>query len=349
MNKKTDLLLKVGELAQRAGVTVRTLHHYDQIGLLKPSCRSEKGYRLYNNADIAHLQQITALQNMGLSLAEIRDAQQQKTLALREMLARQLQALEQKRAGIDRLLQRLRGLHDHLNERSLPSEQWLQLLEVLTLYEKYFSLQELADLPFIRPDKTARRQALIKRIQAMFTAQRSPEEEEVQYAACDWIYHLEEETCADPALLLRLSGMHDQEPLLARYTNISPELITYIMQAFTESRLNLLCRFLSVQERREVRRYYPESMKQWPTLLARLDSLLAQDVPADAPAARKIAADWIDIFHHYARTPRIRQKLRDAMSQESELRKGSWLTPARLDYLQQALAYRHAFYGTEPE
>ena len=47
--------LKVGELAKRAGLTVRTLHHYDEIGLLTPSGRSERGYRLYNRDDIERL------------------------------------------------------------------------------------------------------------------------------------------------------------------------------------------------------------------------------------------------------------------------------------------------------
>lgn len=47
------MMLKVGELARRSGLTVRTLHHYDSIGLLKPSGRSDAGYRLYNRDDVA--------------------------------------------------------------------------------------------------------------------------------------------------------------------------------------------------------------------------------------------------------------------------------------------------------
>ncbi|WFP48908.1 MerR family transcriptional regulator [Methylomonas sp. EFPC3] len=67
------MLLKVGELAKRCGLTVRTLHHYDSIGLLKPSARSDTGYRLYQRGDIARLHQIQALRQFGLSLAEIGD------------------------------------------------------------------------------------------------------------------------------------------------------------------------------------------------------------------------------------------------------------------------------------
>jgi DNA-binding transcriptional MerR regulator len=65
------MLLKIGDLAKRTGLTVRALHHYDSIKLLTPSARSDAGYRLYNHADIARLHQIVALRQFGLSLADI--------------------------------------------------------------------------------------------------------------------------------------------------------------------------------------------------------------------------------------------------------------------------------------
>ena len=52
------MVLKVSEVAKLTGVTVRTLHYYDEIGLLKPSKVTEAGYRLYSNADLEILQQI---------------------------------------------------------------------------------------------------------------------------------------------------------------------------------------------------------------------------------------------------------------------------------------------------
>jgi DNA-binding transcriptional MerR regulator len=65
------MLLKVGELAKHAGVTDHDLHHYDEIGLLRPSSGSESGDRLYNDADIARLHAIQALGVAGMPLAEI--------------------------------------------------------------------------------------------------------------------------------------------------------------------------------------------------------------------------------------------------------------------------------------
>ncbi len=62
----------VRQLARMAGVSVRTLHHYDQIGLLKPPARTEAGYRLYGENDLLRLQQILFFRELDLPLAEIK-------------------------------------------------------------------------------------------------------------------------------------------------------------------------------------------------------------------------------------------------------------------------------------
>ncbi|MEU2042669.1 MerR family transcriptional regulator [Nocardia niwae] len=62
---------KVGELATEAGLTVRTLHHYDRIGLVSPAGRTNTGHRLYTEADVARLYQVLALRQLGLGLDQI--------------------------------------------------------------------------------------------------------------------------------------------------------------------------------------------------------------------------------------------------------------------------------------
>jgi DNA-binding transcriptional MerR regulator len=61
----------VGQVAQDAGVTVRTLHHYDSIGLLTPSARSQAGYRVYNGADLQRLRRILVYRDLGFPLEQI--------------------------------------------------------------------------------------------------------------------------------------------------------------------------------------------------------------------------------------------------------------------------------------
>ena len=67
-----NVRLKVGELAKQAGVSIRALHHYDEIGLLSPSHRTESVHRLYGRDDVVRLQQIRSLQQLGFSLEQVR-------------------------------------------------------------------------------------------------------------------------------------------------------------------------------------------------------------------------------------------------------------------------------------
>src|SRR5688500_15374774 len=62
---------RVGEISRAAGLTVRTLHYYDEIGLLSPSARSSSGHRLYVDADVERLYRICVLRRLGLPLRDI--------------------------------------------------------------------------------------------------------------------------------------------------------------------------------------------------------------------------------------------------------------------------------------
>src|SRR6476469_425938 len=82
------------ELAELAGVTVRTLHHYDRIGLLKPAARSAAGYRLYSESDLRRLEQIVILKFLGLPLKQVKDALDRGPTTLLDVLCAQREALE---------------------------------------------------------------------------------------------------------------------------------------------------------------------------------------------------------------------------------------------------------------
>jgi DNA-binding transcriptional MerR regulator len=73
MSKMKGMLYQAKEFAALTGVTVRALHHYDRLGLLKPSGRTASGYRLYGAGDVARLQQIVTLKFIGLSLKQIKE------------------------------------------------------------------------------------------------------------------------------------------------------------------------------------------------------------------------------------------------------------------------------------
>src|SRR5580700_1278451 len=62
---------RIGEVATATGLTVRALHHYDQIGLVVPSGRTSGGHRLYTSADVVLLYEVTAMRQLGLSLEQV--------------------------------------------------------------------------------------------------------------------------------------------------------------------------------------------------------------------------------------------------------------------------------------
>jgi DNA-binding transcriptional MerR regulator len=94
---------RIGEFAELAGVTVRALHHYDRIGLLKPR-RNASGTRLYCLTDLERLEQIAALKFLGIPLQEIKFLLKHGSPTLIDSLHLQLQALAEKRTLIDRAI-----------------------------------------------------------------------------------------------------------------------------------------------------------------------------------------------------------------------------------------------------
>jgi DNA-binding transcriptional MerR regulator len=94
---------RVHEFAERAGVTVRALHHYDRLGLLTPARRSAGGYRLYTDRDLGRLEQIVVLKFLGLPLKEIRRVLLDEG-SLPEALRTQLRVLAEKRRQLDQAI-----------------------------------------------------------------------------------------------------------------------------------------------------------------------------------------------------------------------------------------------------
>lgn len=96
--------MKIGEFAKRSGVTVKTLLHYDKIGLLKPSHKTDAGYRIYCEEDFLKLQQITTLKFIGLPLNEISHILYESGENLENMISIQKKALEEKKKHIDAVI-----------------------------------------------------------------------------------------------------------------------------------------------------------------------------------------------------------------------------------------------------
>jgi DNA-binding transcriptional MerR regulator len=97
---------RIGEVATATGLTVRALHHYDQIDLVVPSARTSGGHRLYTSADLAVLYQVTALRQLGLTLDQI--------AVLLAGQADVRQVIDQQLAHVDRQIRMATGLRERL-------------------------------------------------------------------------------------------------------------------------------------------------------------------------------------------------------------------------------------------
>src|SRR5581483_373102 len=125
-------LWRIGEVAKATGLTVRTLHHYDEIGLLRPSERTHSGYRLYGDQDLRTLYEIRALRELGLPLAEVPAALEADP---RATLGRHLERVKSdisRGRRLQRLLERILAAAD-----GASGEDYLEAIEAMTMFEKY--------------------------------------------------------------------------------------------------------------------------------------------------------------------------------------------------------------------
>lgn len=141
------------EFAKRAGVTIRALHHYDRLGLFKPSGRTSAGYRVYCDRDFARLEQIVALKFIGFPLSQIREILRRKDPDLAGALRQQRQILAEKRDHLDRAVQAIERAEKIVAAGGKPDwEPFRKVIEVIQMQtrkdwmKKYYTEEQLANL-----------------------------------------------------------------------------------------------------------------------------------------------------------------------------------------------------------
>jgi MerR family transcriptional regulator, thiopeptide resistance regulator len=234
---------KVGELAGRAGISVRTLHHYEEIGVLVPSGRTEAGHRLYDRSDVARLARIQGLTALGFSLEQARaclDDESWSPLRLVEgHLARAREALDEQRA----LCERLERLAAQLREGHDDIEHFIETVEVMTMIERYYTQEQL--------DALARRreqlgqdaiEAIEKRWQDLFAEVKAeldrgtpPDAPAAQALARRW-RDLTGETVAgftggDPGIKASLDRLYAEQPVQRIHPSFDPAIFEYMKKA----------------------------------------------------------------------------------------------------------------------
>lgn len=200
MKGSSENLFRAREFAELTGVTVRTLHHYDRLGLLKPS-RSRAGYRLYRASDVARLEQIVALKFIGFSLNEIKNILKRDSLDLASALRQQREAITEKRQRFDLAISAIeRAEYVVGTSKDHGWETFVKIIEVINMQtdmdwsKKYYSdeaqseiAERAATIPREVIEQAQRDWAvLIKEVDAAVATGEDPASEKSQALASRW-------------------------------------------------------------------------------------------------------------------------------------------------------------------
>jgi MerR family transcriptional regulator, thiopeptide resistance regulator len=220
LKPKTNKLYPPHEFAALAGVTVRALHYYDRVGLLKPLTRTDAGYRQYSERDLVRLEQIVLLKFLGFSLRQIRDLLADESDIL-GTLRRQCAALGAKRSQLDRAIRVIRETETTL--AGSPKPDWKDLVKIIKEIEmnndnewmkKYYSAEAKSKLekrealwsPELQARVSRQWSELFADIEASFGE--DPAGPKAQALLTRWRNLIAEFTGGDPAIQSGLNSMY---------------------------------------------------------------------------------------------------------------------------------------------
>ena len=236
---------KVGELARRTGLTVRTLHHYDRIGLLRPSRRSGAGYRLYREADVARLHRIVALRQLGFSLDDV-GTYLSVPRSLGRVLRLQIERLQERVAAERRLCQRLEAIARRLERTNgaagaeeVSADELLQAIEATIMFDRYYTPEQVAQLEARRNELgedtigAAEQEwpQLIAKVKECMARGVDPAGEEMRPLALRWQELVQQFTGGDLSIARSVQQMYRDEPSVRERTGLDMAVFDYVGKA----------------------------------------------------------------------------------------------------------------------
>jgi DNA-binding transcriptional MerR regulator len=207
-----DRQFQAQEFAELAGVTVRALHHYDRLGLLRPR-RTNAGYRRYTLADLERLEQIVALKLLGFSLKQIGELLEEDRRGLSDILQAQRQALEEKRRRLDQAIAAIGEAESAVKSSQYPHTAALKkIIEVIGMQNdsdsllKYYSESAQTKLaerrqqwtPELQEQATKAWAEIFRDVEAAL--EEDPAGEKAQALAARWKVMVEAFTGGDPEI-----------------------------------------------------------------------------------------------------------------------------------------------------
>lgn len=338
--------LKIGELAKRAGLSVRALHHYDSIGLLSPSQRTDGGARLYGRDDLVRLHRIEALKRFGYSLPDIKASLDgSQASAPIQILQRQIAELDAQASRAQRLSRHLRHLVEMLDAGGeTPAIDWLNTLELMNMYQKHLNDDEVGTLFRSGPDAAAPMDPRwVELVDEVGRAMRQalPTDAEAAHAlAWRWMRLVTRMCGNDPALATKLMKIQIGEPRAQQIVGITAEMLAWIDEAFIQARCALFAKYLEPAHMAEVRRRQLDARNRraWPELVLELRAYMEEGVEPGAQPVQGLVKRWQALFRDSfcGDDMALEVRVRDALMREPDLQLGIGLDDAALAYLHKA-------------
>jgi DNA-binding transcriptional MerR regulator len=232
-----NALWKIGDLAKRTGVSIRTLHHYDEIGLLSPSHRTESGHRLYGREEVIRLQQILSLRQSGFSLEQIHELLESRQSDAMRFIEIHIARLRSEIAARQELCTRLEAIAE--NYQSATADEFINAIEVMTMFEKYYSKEQLDTLAKRREQLGEARMRevqeqwprLMQEVRAEMARGTDPKDPRVQALAKQWRDLIHEFTGGDPGIEASLKNLYRGESQFAAEQGLDSSVNEYIANA----------------------------------------------------------------------------------------------------------------------
>jgi len=236
--------MKVGELAKRTGLSVRTLHYYDEIGLLAPSRHTDSRHRLYGVSELLRLQQIKSMRQLGFTLDEISGLLQQPEFSPHRVLQLHVERLREQIEHQERLCGLLEALAASFSsDAAVTPDELIMAIEGITTMEKYYTPEQIREIKergaklgdaHIK-EVEAEWPRLIARVREEMEKGTDPTSDTVRALAKRWGELVHEFTGGNPGIEQSLGKMYREEPSARERTGIDQKMFEYIGRAVKNS------------------------------------------------------------------------------------------------------------------
>lgn len=211
---------KIGELAAKTGLSVRTLHYYEELGLLKPDYRTRGSHRLYGEDDVARLQQVVSLKQLGFPLERIKDALENPDFSPEKILDMQAERLESEKRRHEDLLARVRGMQRLMKAtKRAGAEDFLELIKLMNAIDAAYTTEEmdgirgrgrkLGEKGMVKAENEWA--DLIAAVEKEMNAGTPPTNPRVQRLAKKWRSLVDAFTGGNPAIAAKLQTMYEKQ------------------------------------------------------------------------------------------------------------------------------------------